>query len=93
MQKVAENGDKTQSLSKRTSSFNHLDELKREANELRTSSNADAELKKNLMFEEKDISLFLIFKHLSESKDYFYIILSIIGSIGAGLALPIMANL
>ena len=91
MQKVAENGDKTQSLSKRTSSFNHLDELKREANELRTSSNADAELKKNLMFEEKDISLFLIFKHLSESKDYFYIILSIIGSIGAGLALPIMA--
>ena len=43
------------------------------------------------MFAEKDISLFQIYNHLSEPIDYLFIILAIIGSIGAGISLPIMA--
>ena len=45
------------------------------------------------MFEEKEVSLFHIYNHLAEPIDYFYMVLAIIGSIGAGLALPIMSYL
>ena len=82
-----------QPLSRRTSSYYDLEELRREAEEMRDAKNAEDELKKNLMFEEKDVSLFHIYRHLAEPIDYFYMALAIIGSIGAGLALPIMSYL
>ena len=91
-QNLSEMAD-NQPLSRRTSSFYDLEELRREAEEMRDAKNAEDELKKNLMFEEKDISLFHIYCHLAEPIDYFYMILAIIGSIGAGCALPIMSYL
>ena len=82
-----------QPMSRRTSSFYDLEEMRREAEEMRDAENAEEELKKNLMFEEKEVSLFHIYNHLAEPIDYFYMVLAIIGSIGAGLALPIMSYL
>ena len=82
-----------QPLSRRTSSFYDLEELKRDAEEMRDAKNAEDELKKNLMFDEKDVSLFHIYHHLAEPIDYFYLVLAFIGSVGAGLSLPIMSYL
>ena len=82
-----------QPMSRKTSSFYDLEEMRREAEEMRDAGNADEELKKNLMFDEKDVSLFHIYHHLAEPIDYLYMVLAIIGSIGAGLALPIMSYL
>ena len=80
-------------MSKRTSSFYDYDALKREAEEMRDLKNAEEQLKQNLMFKEKDVSLFHIYNHLAEPIDYFYMVLAIIGSIGAGIAMPIMSYL
>jgi len=91
-QNLSELGD-NQPLSRRTSSFYDLEEMRREAEEMRDAKNADEELKKNLMFEEKDISIFHIYHHLAEPVDYVYMILAIIGSLGAGLTMPIMSYL
>ena len=78
-------------MSRKTSSNYDLEELRREAEEMRDSENAANELKKNLMFDEKDVSIFMIYGHLTEKIDIFFIILAIIGSLGAGLSMPIMA--
>ena len=50
-----------QPMSRRTSSFYDLEEMRREAEEMRDAENAEEELKKNLMFEEKEVSLFHIY--------------------------------
>ena len=91
-QNLAELGE-GQPMSRRTSSFYDLEELRREAEEMRDAKNAEDELKKNLMFEEKDISIFHIYFHLAEPIDYLYMVIAIIGSIGAGLTMPIMSYL
>ena len=82
-----------QPMSRRSSSVYDLEELRREAEEMRDAKNAEDELKKNLMFEEKDVSLFHIYCHLAEPIDYLYMVLAIIGSIGAGCTFPIMSYL
>ena len=74
-----------------SSSFYDLEELEREAEEMRSAEKADDELKKNLMFEEKEVSLLHIFQHLCEPIDYFFLALALIGSLGAGLAMPLMS--
>ena len=89
---LTETGD-NQPLSRKSSSFYDLEELRREAEEMRDAKNAEDELKKNLMFEEKDVSLFHIYKHLADPIDYFFMVLAFIGSIGAGLTMPIMSFL
>ena len=78
-------------MSRKTSSNYDLEELKREAEEMRNAKNADQEIKNKLMFEEKDISIFKIYCHLMEKIDYLFLVLALIGSIGGGLSLPIMA--
>ena len=78
-------------MSRKTSSNYDLEELRREAEEMRDAKNASNELKKNLMFDEKDVSIFMIYGHLTDKLDIFFIVLAMIGSIGAGLSLPIMA--
>ena len=84
--------EKDESMTRKTSSqFYDLNKLKKDAEELRDSSNAEAELKKNLMFEEKNISLFHIYKHLSEPIDFLFMILATIGSLGSGISMPIMS--
>ena len=90
MLSVAEMGD-GQPMSRKTSSYYNIEELQKEAEEMRNVDKAEDELKANLMFDEKDISIFQIYCHLAESIDYFYLVLAIIGSIAAGLALPIMS--
>ena len=82
-----------QPLTRKSSSFYDYEELKREAENMRDIENAKEELKKNLFFEEKDVSLFHIYKHLAEPLDYIYMALATIGSLGAGIALPIMSYL
>ena len=89
--KYVENTLEDKSMSRRSSSFYDLEELKNEAEEMRDAKNAENELKKNLMFEEKDINIFQIYCHLMENIDYFYLVLALIGSLGSGLSMPIMA--
>ena len=92
MHSVAEMGD-GQPMSRRTSSYYNYEELQKEAEEMRDVERAEDELKQNLMFEEKDVSLIQIYCHLAEPIDYFYIVLATIGSIAAGLSMPIMSYL
>lgn len=54
---------------------------------------ADEEIKKKLMFGEKDISLVQLLTHLSEGFDYFLMIIGFIGAVGSGVAFPIIAYL
>ena len=92
MNNTLEPKEKDETMTKKTSSqFYDLNKLKKDAEELRDSSNAEAELKKNLMFEEKNISLFHIYKHLSEPIDFLFMILATIGSLGSGISMPIMS--
>ena len=77
-------------MSRKSSSFYESADLIREAEDIRDIS-AEDELKKNLMFEEKDVSLFTIYTHLSYPLDYFYIALAIIGSMASGVDMPVMA--
>ena len=83
--------DEDKPMSRKTSSNYDLEELRREAEEMRDAKKATSELKKNLMFGEKEVSIFRIYGHLSDKLDVVFIILAILGSVGSGLSLPIMA--
>ena len=78
-------------MSRKASTYVDLELAKIEADKLLSGENADNELKKNLLFEEKSVSIFDLYCHLSQPIDYFYMILGTIGSIGAGISMPIMA--
>ena len=49
--------------------------------------------KKNLMFEITNVSVFKLYFHLSETFEYFLMIMGFIGSIATGASNPIMAYL
>ena len=85
--------EEDKSMSRKTSSNYDLEEFEKEAHEMRDSADTSGELKKKLMFGEKDISIFRIYTHLMEKIDYLFVTLAILGSLGAGLSLPIMAYL
>ena len=68
-----------------------MEELKIEAEQLRSGDAADDQLKKNLMFEEKKISVFKLLGHLSTTQIKIVMIFATIGSLGAGVAMPIIA--
>ena len=51
------------------------------------------EVKKKLLFEQKNISAFRLYCHLSEKLDILLMILGIIGSLGSGVAYPLIAFL
>ena len=53
----------------------------------------DKELKKNLMFAQKDIGAFHLLCHLSEKIEQIMMLLGVIGSIGSGIAGPLMSLL
>ena len=53
----------------------------------------DKELKKNLMFAQKEISPFQLLCHLSENFEIMLMLLGVIGSIGSGVAGPLMSLL
>ena len=50
-------------------------------------------LKKTLMFDQKDITIFKICIHLSYKEEYFLMFLGLIGAIGSGVAMPLIALL
>ena len=82
-----------QPLSRKSSTFVDLEMVKKEAGKLLSGENADNELSKNLLFEEKSISIFYLYYHLCKPIDYIYMILGTIGCIGAGISMPIIAYL
>ena len=53
----------------------------------------DKELKKNLMFAQKDIGAFHLLCHLSAKIEQIMMLLGVIGSIGSGIAGPLMSLL
>ena len=50
-------------------------------------------LKKNLMFEEKNISIFRICLHLSYKEEYIFMFLGLLSSIGSGVSMPLLGLL
>ena len=50
----------------------------------------DPEEKDNFKYEEKNISIFKLYKHLNKPIDYFLLFLALIGSIGSGISLPFL---
>ena len=82
-----------QKMSRRSSTYVDLELAKIEADKLLSGENADNELKKNLLFEEKSVTIFHLYGHLSQPIDYLYMLLGTIGSIGSGISMPIMAFL
>ena len=80
-------------MSRKASTYVDLELAKIEADKLLSGENADNELKKNLMFEEKSVTIFHLYGHLSQPIDYLYMFLGTVGSIGAGISMPIMAFL
>ena len=54
---------------------------------------ADEELRKNLLIGQKDISIFRLLGHLSYRTEMILMFLGVIGSLGAGIANPIVALL
>ena len=78
-------------LTRKTSTYVDLELAKMEAGNLLSGDNADSELKKNLMFEEKSISIYRLYTHLCYKIDYFYIVLGILGSVVSGVAMPLLA--
>ena len=82
-----------QPMSRKTSSYVDLGLAKKEANFLLSGENADNELKKNLLFEEKSVTIFNLYGHLCQPIDYLYMFLGTIGCIGSGISMPIMAYL
>ena len=81
---------KIQRMQKRKSTYVDIEKAKNEANEL-LQGNEENGAKSNLLFEEKKISIFRLYGHLNRPIDYFYMVLALIGSIGAGISMPIQA--
>ena len=53
----------------------------------------DKLMQENLILEKQSISIFRIYCHLFEGIDWLFAFLAIIGSIGAGIAMPLMPYL
>ena len=70
-----------------------LEKAQREAQELLAGGDADQIMKDKLMFEKQSVSLFRIYSHLFEPIDWLFLVLALIGSIGAGISMPIMSYL
>ena len=85
--------DSPTKLQRKKSSYYDFDKIEAEAKSLRTGDKANEELRKNLMFGEKDIGFFQLYCHLAGNLEVFCMILGTIGSVGAGVAMPIMAYL
>ena len=70
-----------------------LEKAKREAEQLLKEGDANKVMAEKLMFERQSVSIFRIYCHLFEPIDRLFFVLAIIGSIGAGVLMPIMSYL
>ena len=77
-------------MQKRKSTFVDVEKAKNEADNLLKGKD-EAGAKSNLLFNEKKISIFRLYGHLNRPIDYFFMILALIGSVGAGISMPIQA--
>ena len=80
-------------MRKKHTSQMDLEKAKREAEELLRVGDANQVMKDKLMFKQQSVSLPRMYCHLFEPIDYFFLVLAIIGSIGAGVSMPIMSYL
>jgi ABC-type multidrug transport system fused ATPase/permease subunit len=80
-------------IKKKHSSQVDLEKAQIEAQQLLKEGNADQIMREKLMFERQSVSLFRIYAHLNRPLDWLFIILAVIGSIGAGISMPIMSYL
>ena len=69
------------------------DEIDKEDEEIIDFQGADDEMKKKLIFEQKNVSVIKLYCHFSERYDVLLMILGLIGSLGSGVAFPIIAYL
>ena len=70
-----------------------LEKAQLEAQKLLSEGDIEQLMKDKLMFEKQSVSLFRIYGHLCEGIDWLFLILAIIGSIGAGISMPLMSYL
>lgn len=72
---------------------NNLKKWHNEARKLLKEGYKKKFVNENLIFEEQSINLFRIYFHLFKPLDYFFLILAIIGSIGAGISNPLLIRI
>ena len=77
-------------MQKRKSTFVDVEKAKNEADNLLKGKD-ETGAKSNLLFDEKKISIFRLYGHLNRPIDFFFMILAFIGSVGAGISMPIQA--
>ena len=82
-----------QIMKRRHTSQVDLEKAQREAQALLAEGDADQLMKEKLMFEKQSVNLFRIYCHLCEPLDLIFLTLAIIGSIGAGVSMPILSYL
>ena len=70
-----------------------LEKAKREAEQLLREGDEKKVMDEKLMFQKQSVSLCRIYCHLFEPLDWLFVILAIIGSIGAGISMPLMSYL
>ena len=70
-----------------------LEDDNEEDNKDEEDKGQDQGAKSNLMFEQKNISIFKLYCHISNAPEVWFMILASIGSLGAGLAGPLMSYL
>ena len=82
-----------QVMTRKHSSQVDLEKVQLEAQRLLAEGELNQLLEEKLMFEKQSISLFRIYCHLCEAIDWLYLFLALIGSIGAGISIPLMPYL
>ena len=80
-----------QVMKRKRSSQVDLKKAQLEAQKLLAEGDADQLMGEKLMFEKQSVSLFRIYCHLCEGIDWLFLFLAIIGSIGAGISMPLMS--
>ena len=74
----------------RKSNYADLEKVRKE-NESLLEGNEQSGTKSNLLFDEKNVTIFRLFGHLNRPIDYLFIFLGLIGSFGSGISMPIQA--
>ena len=82
-----------QIMKRRHTSQVDLEKAQREAQKLLEEGDADQMMKDKLMFKQQSVSLIRMYCHLCENIDYIFLVLAVIGSIGAGISMPLMSYL
>ena len=80
-----------QLLKRKHTSQLDLEKTKKEAEALLKEGDTKQIMADKLMFEKQSVNLFRIYTHLFEPIDWLFLVLAIIGSIGAGISMPIMS--